>query len=130
MVGMRREGCFRKLFEQPAERTAVGAHAAFFDDDIALLVELAHHRMQKALGFEIGPELEAIFWKRVVIVGLIVTGGGVHVLAAILFDDLAEGILDHVLVGLGNGVFPCFFQVLQFRFVATDGLVALVKVGP
>ena len=36
---------------------------------------------------------------------------------------------DDVFVGLGDGVFPGFFQLLQLRFVAADGLVALGDVG-
>ena len=34
-----------------------------------------------------------------------------------------------VFVGLGDGVFPGFFQLLQLGFVAADGLVALGDVG-
>jgi len=52
----------------------VGAHAALFNDHVALLVKLPHHGMQEALGFEVRPEFEAIFRQREMIGGFVVAG--------------------------------------------------------
>ena len=57
---MRGEGLFGELLDEASHGIAVGPHAALFHHDIALFVELAHHGMEKALRFEIGPELKAI----------------------------------------------------------------------
>ena len=46
--------------------------------------------MQEAFGFEIGPEFKTIFGQGIVISGFVVVSEGVHVLAAILLDDLSE----------------------------------------
>ena len=47
------------------------AHAALLVDDVALLVELAHHRLEEALGLQVGPQLEAIGRERVEVAGLV-----------------------------------------------------------
>ena len=57
-MGFKRGG--GELLEQAADGIAVGAHAALFDHDVALFVKLAQHGMKKTLGFEIGPEFEAV----------------------------------------------------------------------
>ena len=59
----------------------------------------------------------------------VVIGEGIHVLAAILFDELAEFVGDDVLIGLGNGVFPRLFQLLESGFITAHALVALGDVG-
>ena len=129
MVRMGGKCLFGELLKQAAERIAVGPHAAFFDDYIALFIKLAQHGMQEAFGFEVSPQLETIHGKRVVIFGLVVTGGGVHVLATVLFNELAEGVADDVFVGLRDGVFPGLFELLQLCVIAANRLVALCEVG-
>ena len=125
MVGMRLERCVDELLDQAADGIAVGAHAALFDDDVALFVELAHDGMQEALGFEIGPEFEAVRREGVEVIGLVVAGVGVHALAAFALDDLAKFVGLDVFVGFRDGVFPGFFKFLELVVVAADALVAL-----
>ena len=61
--------------------------------------------------------------------GLIVIRERVHIFAAVLLNQLAELIRLDVLVGLGDGVLPRFFELLQPRFIAADLLVPLPDVG-
>ena len=60
MIGMRlKSGCV-ELLQQASDRIAVGTQAPLLDHNIAFLIKLAHHGMQKALGLEIRPELEPV----------------------------------------------------------------------
>ena len=87
---MRLEGGGGELLQQPADGIAVGAHAALFNHHIALLVELAHDRMQEALRFEVGPKFQPVFRKRVVIFGLVFAGRSVQAFGAVAFENLRE----------------------------------------
>src|SRR6202049_1316483 len=129
MVGMGFKRASRKLFNQSPNGVAVSSHAALLDDHIALLVKLPHHGVQEALGFEISPEFKPIFRQRVVIGGLVVISERVHVLAAILFDELAKCVADDVLVGLSDDVFPGFLQFLQFSLIVANAFIALRNVS-
>ena len=48
------------LLDDASDGRALGAHAALFHHDVALFVELAKDRMEKALRLEIRPQLEPI----------------------------------------------------------------------
>src|SRR5581483_3970649 len=43
------EGSFQELLNKTTDRLTVGAHPPLFDNYIALFIELAHDRVQKAL---------------------------------------------------------------------------------
>src|ERR1700680_2700925 len=92
MIRVSRKGGGGELLHQATDGIAVSPHAPFFNHYVAFLVKFAHHGMQKAFGFEIRPKLKSIFRQRVVISSLVVTGEGVHVLAAVLFHELAKGV--------------------------------------
>ena len=77
-----------ELLQQPADRIAVGAHPAFLNNNIAFFIEFAHHGMQKPLGFHIGPQLQAIRWKRIVVGGFILIGGSVHAFDTVAVENL------------------------------------------
>src|SRR5271157_530864 len=128
---MGRECLFRKLLKQSPEGVAVDAHAALFDHHVALFIKLPHHGMLEALRFEIGPQFEAIDGERVEVLGLVPTGGGVHVLASFAFDDLAKlvAVRRGELVGGRNRVLPGLFELFELLLVAPHGLVALGNVG-
>ena len=118
-VGVRVEGRGDELLDQAADRLALGAHAALFDDHVALLVELAEHRLEEALGLEIGEQLELVGGQRVEVAGGVGAGGGVQPDAALAATSSSnsfvvderwaascfvlegrEELLDLVLVGL------------------------------
>src|ERR1700675_1310418 len=61
--------------------------------------------------------------------GFVVAGVGVHVLAAVLFDELAKRVADYVLVGLSDSIFPGLLQFLQLRLIAANAFIALRKVS-
>ena len=48
------------LFDELALRVRLGAHAALFADNAALLIELPVDGVKEARGFEIKPELDAV----------------------------------------------------------------------
>src|SRR5260221_237543 len=129
MVGMRLKRGGGELLNQAADGIAVRAQAALFDYNVALLVKLAHHGMEKALGLKVGPQFQPILGQGIVVGGFVFAGVGVHVFAAVLLDDLAEFVGLDEFVGGGNGVFPFFFQLLQLCFVAAHALVVLAHVG-
>jgi hypothetical protein len=54
------ERCIDELLDQPADRVAIGAHAALFDDNVTLFVELPLDGVADALAFEVGPEFQTI----------------------------------------------------------------------
>src|SRR5208282_2686835 len=74
-------------------------------------------------------QFQTIRRERVMVLGLIVIGGGVQILTAVLLDDLAKLIWHDVFVGRGYGIFPGLFQSLQLGLVSANGLVALCNVG-
>ncbi len=74
MVGMCLEGGCGELLDQSTDGIAVGSHAALLDHHVALFVELTHHRMKEAFRFQIGPKLQAVFRKGIVIFRLVFAG--------------------------------------------------------
>ena len=90
--------------------TAVGAHAALFHHHVALFVELAHDRILEAIRLQRRPELKLVRRQRVHVSGLVVAGEGVQADAAVALDDLAELVLDDVLVGIFDGRLPGFLE--------------------
>jgi hypothetical protein len=65
LVRVRGERRGRKLLEEAAVGCALGAQPTLFHDDVALLVELAKHRVEEARRFEVGPELDLVGGQRV-----------------------------------------------------------------
>ena len=128
-VGMRGEGRGQELLDQPADRLALGAHPPLLVDDVALLVEVAHHRLQVALRLEVGPELQPVGGEGEEVAGLVGVGEGVQAHAALAVDDLAELVLHHVGVGLGDPVLPRLLELGDLLVVAPDALAALRVVG-
>src|SRR5215469_3336012 len=126
---MRDERSRKKLLRQAAERLAIGAHAPLFRHYIALLVELAHHRVQEALRFQKGPQLNAICGERVEVDGLIVRGSGVHSDLTLLIEHLGKGVIDHVFVRLFGCVLPCLPKLSQLLFVKAGPFPELVVVS-
>ena len=126
---MSRKSFCGELLQQTAEWIALRPHTPFFNHHIALFVKLAHDRVKETLGLEIGPQLEPVFGQGIVILGLIVAGGGVHVLAATLLHNFAEFVGHDVLVGCGNRILPGFLQFLQLGFVLIHPFIALSNVG-
>src|SRR5689334_19578759 len=88
-----------QLFHQAALRLALGSHAPLFHDDVALLVEFAEDRMQKALRFQKEPELGGIGWEAKEIAGPVPGGCGIQAAASRPLDHVAEFILDDELSG-------------------------------
>src|SRR5208283_3790560 len=119
----------QELLEETALGVGVGAHAALFDDHVALLVELAGHGVCQAAAFEIGPELEAIFGHRPEVLGLVEAGFGVQALGAVALGDVGELIGDDELVRLGLGLFEGLFQLGELVLIAADGLQVLGFIG-
>ena len=128
-VGVGGEGGRQELLDQAADRLALGAHAALFEDDVALLVELAHHRCEIALGLEVRPQLEAVGGEGEEVAGLVRVREGVQADAALAVDDLAELVLDHERVGLGDPVPPRLLELLHLRLVAAHHATPLDVVG-
>src|ERR1700761_2217814 len=102
MIGMGFKSRGVKLFEQATNGVAIRSQAALFDYDVALFVKLAQNGMEKTLGLEISPKLQAVRRQLVVIAGLIVIGEGVKILTAILLNDFAKLVGHHVFVGFGD----------------------------
>ena len=113
VVRIRRECRAEKLLDQPSGRIAVGAHAALFHHHVALLVELAQHRIGEAVRFDGGPQLNHVRRHGVHVAGVVIAGAGVHAHAAVTLDNLAELVLDDELVGGRHGVFPLLLQLRQ-----------------
>ena len=128
MIRVGLEGSIDELLDQAADGVAVGAQSALFDHHVAFFIKLAHHRVQETLGFEVGPEFEAIRREGVEVVGFIVAGIGVHALAALALDDLAKFVGLDVFLGFVDGVLPCFLELLDLVLIAIDAFIALGNV--
>ena len=129
MIGIGHERRAEELLEQAARGTAVGAHAALFHHHVALLVELAHHRMQQAVRLQRGPQLELVRRHGVHVAGLVVVGEGVHAHAAVALDDFAELVVDDVLVGGLDRILPGLLQLRQLLRILAHALDALGLIG-
>ena len=100
-VGVGDVGGGEHLLDHAAGGGGVGAHAALFLDDVALLVELAQDGMADAAALHVGPELEAIGRHAPEILGEVFGGLGVEAFGAVLFGELREGVGNDVLLGRG-----------------------------
>ena len=118
-----------ELLQQPAVGVAVRSHAALFVNNIPLLVELTHDGMEKTLGFEIGPKLDAIAGKRVNVAGFFRAGKRVKPYSAVFLHDSVEGMLDHVFLGLGHRILPGLLQAGHFCLVAAELAATLAIVS-
>ena len=129
MVRMRLKCGGSELFDHPSDRIAIRAHAALFDHHIAFFIKLAHYRLRETRRFKIGPKLQPIGGQRIEIIGFVVIGAGVDVLASVALKNFGELLGDDVFLRLGNRILPGFLQLLQFLFVAANSDVALSDVG-
>src|SRR5438105_3523380 len=96
---MGRVGGRQSLLDQSADRTALHAAAALFDDYVPLLVKLTHHRMKEAFRLKKRPQFEFVRGQGIVIVGLVAGGIGVEADATIIFDKLRKLFVSYVLIG-------------------------------
>ena len=110
---MRAEGDAEKLLEQAAGRLALRPHPPLFDDDVALLVELAEDRLREALGLEVGEELEFVGGQRVVVGGGVGAGAGVETDAALARDQLVELVRLDVLLRRGLFLLELLLEPLE-----------------
>ncbi len=99
-VGMGAVGDGDELLEQTAEGATLGAHAPLFLNHVALAVELAQHRIEETLAFQVREQLELVGRQRVAVDRVIGTGRGVQPDPAVAVDDLAELVLGDEIAGL------------------------------
>src|SRR5258708_9097482 len=114
---MRGESRSQELLDQSSYGLAVRAHPPLLVDDVALLVELAHHRLQEALRLEIRPQLETVRGQRIEVAGLLAAREGVQSDPALSFDDLGESVGHDIFVRLGQRVLPGLLLLCHLRLV-------------
>ena len=128
-IRVRGEGRGQRLLDQASDRVALGAHAPLFVNDVTLFVELAEHRMEEALGVEIGPQFNTVRRHRVEVARLVGIRESVHAAGAGAIDDLAELIRHDELLCLVDGGLPPFFELSDLCRVVVDGIAAGSIVG-
>src|ERR1700693_3265835 len=99
MIWMCLESRRDELFQQPSDGPAIGAHPALLNHYIALLVKLSHYGVDETFGLEIGPQLETIFRKGIVIPGFVIIGKRIQSFASVALHDLAKLIGHYILIG-------------------------------
>ena len=128
---MGRKGGCQQVLEQPALGTRFHAHPVFFQNHIALFIELPEDRMQKALRFQKKPQLDPVGRQAVVVFGRIVVGPCIHAGTAVLLDQARIFIRDdeglRPVDGLGHLLVECAdFLRIGLRSFVLLGLQAVV----
>ena len=81
-----------------ADGAGVDAHAPLLLHHVALLVELALHRMTDAAALHVSPQLQPVRRHAPEVLGRVLAGGGIHADRAVLLRDLGELVRDDILL--------------------------------
>ena len=123
-IGMGFVGDGQKVFQEVSSRLALDPHTPFFDDDVPLLVELAQDWVEETVGLQREPELQFVRRQAVEVSGGVRGGTGIEAHRARLLQDLAEVVVDDVLIGFFLCLLQRFLELLESLWVGLLPLAA------
>ena len=122
MIGMRNISGGKKLLDHAADRVGVYAHAPLLHHHVALLVELARHRIRDAVALHVGPELQTVGGHAPEVLSRVEAGLSVQPARSVGLRNLCELVGNHVLLGILLSGDERLVQLLQLRGVLAHPL--------